>query len=68
MTYEEVLALSKERMGIFGYYPHEIEKAAKACYKELVEEKMEKEIHSIARILPSLFKFRFKMDNSEFIV
>ena len=44
MTYEEVLALSKERMGIFGYYPHEIEKAAKAWYKELVEEKLDKEI------------------------
>ena len=44
MTYKEVLALSTERMGIFGYYPHEIEKAAKAWYKELVEEKLEKEI------------------------
>ena len=35
MTYEECLALSKERMGIFGYYPHEIEAAAKAWYEEL---------------------------------
>ena len=44
VTYEKVLALTKERMGIFGYYPHEIEAAAKAWYKELVEEKLEKEI------------------------
>ena len=38
MTYKEVLALATERMGIFGYYPHEIEKAAKAWYKEIVLE------------------------------
>ncbi len=44
VTYEKVLALTKERMGIFGYYPHEIEKAAKAWYKEIVEKKLEKEI------------------------
>ena len=35
MTYEECLALSKERMGLFGYSPSKIEAAAKAWYEEL---------------------------------
>ena len=43
VTYEKVLALTKERMGIFGYYPHEIETAAYKWYMELVTEKLEKE-------------------------
>ena len=43
VTYEKVLALTKERMGIFGYHPHEIKAAAYKWYMELVEEKLEKE-------------------------
>ena len=43
VTYDKVLALTKERMGIFGYYPHEIETAAYKWYMELVTEKLEKE-------------------------
>ena len=42
-TYEKVLALTKERMGIFGYHPHEIKTAAYKWYMELVKEKLEKE-------------------------
>ena len=43
MTYEECLAKAKERMGIFGYHPHEIKTAAYKWYMELVKEKLEKE-------------------------